>query len=75
MAGLEVFEYAARSVKQAVAGTGAADKAQVQSMVVRLLKLNATPTEDAADALAVALCHMYSVKLSRLVQTTVETAS
>ncbi len=75
MAGLDVFEYAARSVKQAVAGTGAADKAQVQSMVVRLLKLNATPGEDAADALAVALCHMYSVKLSRLVQTRGETAS
>ena len=64
---IPVFEYAARSIKQAVAGTGAADKEQVQSMVVRLLKLNAAPAVDASDALAVALCHLYSNKLSQLV--------
>ena len=68
LAGLEVHEYAARRIKQAVAGTGAADKMQVQSMVVRLLKLNAAPAEDAADALAVALCHLYSARHSRLLQ-------
>lgn len=56
-AGLEVFEYSARQVKQAVVGTGAADKAQVQHMVRTLLKLAANPQADAADALAVAMCH------------------
>lgn len=55
--GLTVSEYAARKVKQSVVGTGAADKAQVQHMVQRLLSLPAAPAEDAADALAVALCH------------------
>ncbi|MGR7921764.1 crossover junction endodeoxyribonuclease RuvC [Zobellella denitrificans] len=56
-AGLEVAEYSARQIKQAVVGTGAADKAQVQHMVVKLLTLPGTPQADAADALAVALCH------------------
>ncbi|CAM3907755.1 crossover junction endodeoxyribonuclease RuvC [Rheinheimera salexigens] len=56
-AGLEVYEYSARQVKQAVVGTGAADKAQVQHMVRTLLKLAANPQADAADALAVAMCH------------------
>ena len=59
-AGLPLGEYAPRTIKQAVAGTGAADKEQVQAMVVRLLGLNRTPSADAADALAVALCHSYS---------------
>ncbi len=54
---LEVFEYEARKVKQAVVGTGAAEKAQVQHMVKTLLQLPKAPPEDAADALAVALCH------------------
>ena len=57
MAELPVFEYAPRLVKQAVVGTGAADKAQVQFMISRLLRLSAAPGEDAADALAIALCH------------------
>ena len=56
-AGLEVYEYSARQVKQAVVGSGAADKAQVQHMIRHLLKLSASPQADAADALAVALCH------------------
>lgn len=56
-AALDVHEYSARQVKQSVVGTGAADKAQVQHMVKTLLKLPATPQADAADALAVALCH------------------
>lgn len=55
--GLPVAEYEARKVKQAVVGTGAADKVQVQHMVKALLKLPHAPQEDAADALAVALCH------------------
>ena len=59
-AGLDVGEYSARSVKQAVVGTGAADKKQVQMMITQLLKLPQSPSEDAADALAVAICHAHS---------------
>ncbi|WP_347331891.1 crossover junction endodeoxyribonuclease RuvC [Marinimicrobium locisalis] len=54
---MPVYEYEARKVKQSVVGTGAADKTQVQHMVKTLLRLAGTPQEDAADALAVALCH------------------
>ena len=57
---MPVFEYAARSIKQAVVGTGSADKQQVQHMVKSLLKLPAAPPEDAADALATALCHAHT---------------
>lgn len=57
VAGVPVFEYATRTVKQSVVGQGGADKTQVQHMVKVLLRLPATPQEDAADALAVALCH------------------
>lgn len=53
----EVFEYAPREIKQAVVGTGAASKAQVQHMIVSILQLGGTPAPDAADALAAALCH------------------
>jgi crossover junction endodeoxyribonuclease RuvC len=56
-ADLPVFEYAARLVKQAVVGTGAAEKAQVQHMVQQMLKLPSRPQADAADALGVAICH------------------
>jgi crossover junction endodeoxyribonuclease RuvC len=62
--GLPVGEYSARSVKQSVVGTGAADKSQVQMMIVQLLKLSESPTEDAADALAVAVCHAHSMGTS-----------
>ncbi len=54
---LPVSEYEARKVKQAIVGTGSADKLQVQQMVKTLLKLDQSPQEDAADALAVAMCH------------------
>lgn len=54
---LPVAEYPARKVKQSVVGTGAADKTQVQHMVKMILNLQANPQADAADALAVALCH------------------
>jgi crossover junction endodeoxyribonuclease RuvC len=50
-------EYAARQIKQAVVGYGGADKSQVQQMVKALLSLSDVPQSDAADALAVALCH------------------
>lgn len=57
---MEVSEYSARQIKQSVVGTGAADKGQVQHMVKVLLKLPAAPQEDAADALAAALCHAHT---------------
>jgi len=59
-AGLPVFEYSARQVKKAVVGKGAADKTQVQHMVTYLLKLAKSPQADAADALAIALCHAHT---------------
>ena len=54
---LPVFDYTPRKIKQAVAGYGQAEKSQVQEMVRVLLELSAVPTSDAADALAVAICH------------------
>jgi crossover junction endodeoxyribonuclease RuvC len=57
---LKVSEYSPRSVKQAIVGKGSADKVQVQHMVCVLLQLAETPPEDAADALAVALCHQHT---------------
>ncbi|WP_395341821.1 crossover junction endodeoxyribonuclease RuvC [Ningiella sp. W23] len=57
---LPVAEYSARQIKQSVVGIGAADKTQVQHMVTYLLKLTKTPQADAADALAVALCHLHT---------------
>ncbi len=56
-AGLEVYEYSARTVKQALVGYGNADKNQVAQMVKITLKLPEVAAEDAADALAVAICH------------------
>jgi crossover junction endodeoxyribonuclease RuvC len=56
--GVPAYEYTPLQVKQSVAGYGRADKKQVQAMVTRLLNLNETPKpDDAADALAIALCH------------------
>ena len=56
--GVPVFEYTPMQVKQAVAGYGGADKRQVMLMTQRLLKLKAIPRpDDAADALAIAICH------------------
>jgi len=59
LADLPVAEYTALQVKQAVVGNGHADKEQVQQMVQRLLKLSGTPSPDAADALACAICHAH----------------
>ena len=58
--GLPVFEYSATRIKQSVVGTGRAEKGQVQHMVRALLALPAAPQADAADALAVALCHAHT---------------
>ena len=62
---VEVFEYAPREIKQAVVGTGSATKEQVQHMVVSLLALEAPPADDAADALAAALCHGHQRRLHK----------
>ena len=62
--GLEVAEYSPRSVKQAIVGRGSADKVQIQHMVTVLLQLPEKPMEDAADALAVALCHQHTQQTS-----------
>ena len=56
--GLPVFEYEPRRVKQAVVGQGSAAKEQVQRMIQSILRLPETPPEDAADALAIAICHI-----------------
>jgi crossover junction endodeoxyribonuclease RuvC len=59
LAELPVVEYTALQIKQAVVGHGKAAKQQVQEMVKRLLALRATPSADAADALACAICHAH----------------
>jgi crossover junction endodeoxyribonuclease RuvC len=67
--GVPVSEYTPPEVKQAVTGYGGADKAQVQSMVQVLLGLPEPPKpDDAADALAVAICHVHSQKIARLAE-------
>lgn len=64
-----VGEYTPKDVKQAVAGYGGADKPQVQQMVRAILNLNEVPKpDDAADALAVAICHLHSMKLKKLLE-------
>lgn len=57
---LEVVEYSPTRIKQSVVGTGRAEKEQVQHMVQLILKLPERPVSDAADALAVALCHAHT---------------
>jgi len=62
-AGIEVAEYAPATVKQAVCGNGRASKAQIQSMICRLLDLDQAPDSfDAADALAIGFCHLSRVR-------------
>lgn len=56
---LIVSEYSAREVKQSLVGYGAAQKSQVKHMVVNLLMLTSEPQSDAADALAIAICHSH----------------
>ena len=65
-AGVPVAEYSPAEIKRAVVGYGRAEKAQVQQMVKMLLGLSAVPTpHDAADALAVAICHLHSHRVPR----------
>jgi crossover junction endodeoxyribonuclease RuvC len=66
-AGCDVVEYTPAEIKRAVVGYGRAEKHQVGQMVKLLLGLTAAPSpHDAADALAVAICHMHSMPLGRL---------
>ena len=62
-----VFEYAPRAIKLAVVGSGAAEKFQVAQMIRTLLSLGERPAADAADALAVAVCHAHQRRLRVLV--------
>ncbi len=65
--GVPFFEYTPLQVKQAVAGYGRADKNQVQQMVKAILNLPAVPKpDDVADALAIAVCHAHSYKMTKL---------
>ncbi len=66
---LHVAEYTPAEVKQAIAGYGNADKGQVQEMVQRLLDLDDIPRpDDAADGVAIALCHLQTEQFERLVR-------
>ncbi len=70
-AGLEILEYSPRLVKQTVVGYGNADKQQVQQMVQVLLSLTSLPEpQDAADALAVAICHFHHEGLAQRIRAT-----
>ena len=63
MRNVPVFEYSPLEIKQAVVGYGRAEKSQVQKMVTTILHLAKLPPADAADALAVAICHIYFLKV------------
>ncbi len=68
-AGLSIYEYGPVEIKQAVVGYGRASKNQVQQMVKMLLNLQEVPKpDDAADALAVAICHIHSRKMLAMQQ-------
>ena len=64
--GCELFEYSPLAVKQAVVGQGRAGKQQVTYMIRAMLGLRANPPEDAADALAVAICHLQKQRINQL---------
>lgn len=66
-AGLEVVEYNPRAVKMSMTGFGSASKIQIQTMVQRFFQLTELPTpDDAADAMAIALCHLQTNQLLRV---------
>ena len=66
MENLGVFEYSALEVKKSVAGYGRADKGQVNSMVSRILNITHSLSEDSADALALALCHIHTIDMTKM---------
>jgi crossover junction endodeoxyribonuclease RuvC len=68
-AGLPLHEYKPLEVKQTVAGYGGADKNQIQEMIRMLLNLERIPQpDDAADAVAVAVCHVHSARMRALIR-------
>ncbi|MCX7715057.1 MAG: crossover junction endodeoxyribonuclease RuvC [Clostridia bacterium] len=69
--GIPTYEYTPLQIKQAVTGYGRADKSQMQNMVKMLLNLNAIPKpDDAADALAIAICHAHSYSMNEKIKVT-----
>ena len=64
--GVPVFEYAPRAIKLALVGSGAAEKSQVAHMIRTLLRLEEKVSADAADALAIAVCHAHTRRLQQL---------
>jgi len=72
-AGLTIHEYKPLEIKQAVAGYGGANKQQVQEMVRMLLNLDQVPQpDDAADAVAVAVCHIHSARMTAMIADAME---
>ncbi|HEY4720239.1 MAG TPA: crossover junction endodeoxyribonuclease RuvC [Anaerolineae bacterium] len=66
-ANIRIFEYTPLEVKQAITGNGRADKRQIQEMIKLLLNLDQIPRpDDAADALAIAVCHLHSARITTL---------
>ena len=64
---IPVYEYSARKVKQSISGNGNAHKSQIKFMIMKELNLkNFNAPIDASDALAIALCHMYQVRLEEI---------
>jgi crossover junction endodeoxyribonuclease RuvC len=75
-AGLPIYEYSPLQIKSSVVGYGRAEKSQVQDMITLLLRLDVRPPEDAADALAVAVCHAHhSVTAEKLARSVSRAAS
>ncbi len=72
---LPIYEYSPREIKQAIVGYGNAEKSQMQHMIKALLKLDTIPTSDAADALAIALCHSHTQRFKSKVKQAMETSS
>lgn len=67
--GIEIAEYSPRLIKQTVVGYGAAEKHQVQEMVKILLRMKTAPTpHDAADALAIAICHFHHAGMKQKIE-------
>ncbi len=66
---LSIFEYSPNQIKQAITGSGRADKKQIQTMITRLLGLSAIPRpDDAADGLAIALCHLNWIRTGEIIK-------
>lgn len=72
--GVPVFEYAPRAIKLALVGSGGAEKAQVAHMIKTLLRLDEKLAPDAADALAIAVCHAHTRRLHQLAASQTEPA-